>query len=34
MNCEPNPEDFATATYGAARAKKLQEMNEMYAVVK
>jgi Family of unknown function (DUF5906) len=34
VNCEPDPDDFATATNGAARAKKLQEMNEQYSVVK
>lgn len=34
MNTEPNQEDVATATEGAARAKKLQEMNDQYAVVK
>jgi hypothetical protein len=34
MNSNPDPEDFATAMNGAARAKKLAEMNATYCVVK
>ena len=33
MNSEPDPQDFATAFNSAARAKKLDEMNQRYAVV-
>jgi hypothetical protein len=34
MDHDTHPDDFATVTEGAARAMKLREMNELYAVVK
>jgi hypothetical protein len=33
MNSEPDPEQFAAALNGAARTKRLEEMNQQYAVV-